>query len=292
MKKEMEDYLQFCYPGTHSKAHMLQIDKNVCLRVIHFTPVTPSIYPPVVMVVGLATYIEGFQSIVAELTRDFEVYYIETREKSSSKLSGTVRFDMETIAGDIIFIIKVFRLNLRQYILFGYSYGATVLSEAYCHLESKPSCLLLLSPTPSFYYPRWSLPLIRIAVPFYKVIKPTAKWYLRNFVINRKEDNEMYLFTSHTLDRADPWKLKNAILAVAGHEFFEKLESIDSPTLIIDTSRDGFHRNEDIRKMVKSIKGSTYIDLETNKRTHSPEIGRVIRGYINGLPVNGPGRIE
>ncbi len=63
------------------------------------------------MVVGLATYIEGFQAIVGELTRDFEVFYIETREKSSSILSGKVKFDMETIARDIISIIKLFELE-------------------------------------------------------------------------------------------------------------------------------------------------------------------------------------
>ena len=279
----MEADQPYCYPGTHCEEHMLQIDERVCLRVIHFVPLVTSVYPPIVMVAGLATYIESFQPVVIELSRDFELFYIETREKSSSVLSGKVKFDMETVARDITFIIQFFGLNIRKYILFGYSYGATVITEAYGYLESKPDCLLLLSPTPSFYYPRWSLPLIQVAVPLYGIIKPTAKWYLKNFVINRKEDNEMYLFTSHTLDRADPKKLKNAILAVAGLEFFDKMEFIDSPTLIIDTSRDGFHRKEDTRRMVSSIIGSTYIDLERNKRTHSPEIGAVIRNYLNGL---------
>lgn len=282
----MKDFQKYCYPGTHCSEQMVKTDESVCLRVIHFRPVSISPYPPLVMVVGLATYIESFKAIIGELTRDFEIYYIETREKSSSVLSRKVKFDMETVAQDIVKIIELFELSHHQYILFGYSYGATVIEEAYHHLESKPTCLLLLSPAPSFYYPRWSLPLIKIGVPFYKVIKPTAKWYLRNFVINRQEDNEMYLFTSHTLDQADPGKLKNSILAVAGHEFFDKLEYIDCPTLIIDTSRDGFHRYEDIKRMEKSIKVSTYIDLERTKRTHSPELGIVIRNYLNGLSVN------
>jgi pimeloyl-ACP methyl ester carboxylesterase len=279
----MEDYHQYCYPNTHCDEQMIQIDECVSLRVIHFKPFAVSPYPPLVMVVGLATVIESFQGIIGGLTRDFEVYYVETREKSSSRLSGKVKFDMETIAGDILSILRILELPLKQYILFGYSYSAAVMVEAYRHLQSKPICLLLLSPTPHFYYPRWSLPIIRASVPLYGVLKPIAKWYLRNFVMNLKEDKDMYLFTSRALDRADPRKLKNAILAVAGYQVFDKLEFIDCATLIVDTSKDGIHKHEDIIRMANLIKGSTYIDMENNKRTHGAELTTVIIDYVSNL---------
>jgi len=213
----MEDYQHYCYPGTHCSEQMFQTDEYVSLRVIHFKPVEVSPYPPIVIVVGLATVIESFQGIIGGLTRDFEVYYVETREKSSSRILGKVKFDMKTVARDITSIISLLELPVDHYILFGYSYSAAIIVEAYPYLKLKPTCLLLLSPTPRFYYPRWSLALIRVAVPFYGVLKPIAKWYLGNFVINRKEDNDMYLFTARALDRANPGKLKNAILAIAGY---------------------------------------------------------------------------
>ena len=274
---------QFCFPGTRCDEQMYQTEESVSIRVIHFRPEEKSPYPPVVMVVGLATVIESFQGIIGELTRDFEVYYVETREKSSSQLLGKVKFDIKTVAFDIISVIQLLELKNDQYILFGYSFSACVIVEAYHHLESKPKCLLLLSPTPSFNYPQWSLPLIRVAVPFYGVLKPLAKWYLRNFVINYKSDKDMYLFTSHALDRADPVKLKNTILAIAGYTLWDKLASIDCSTLIVDTSMDGIHIHNDIMRMAHSIKGSTYIDMENNKRTHGAELPVVIRNFINGL---------
>lgn len=279
----MEDYQQYCYQGTHCSEQMFQTDEFVSLRVIHFKPVTLSPYPPIIMVVGLATLIESFRGIIYGLSRDFEIYYVETREKSSSHLSKKAKFDIETVAADLKTVIKLLRLSVNQYVLFGYSYSAAIMVEAYRDLESKPLCLLLLSPTPSFYYPRWSLALIRVAVPFYGIIKPIAKWYLGSFVINRKEDNDMYLFTSTALDRADPWKLKNAILAIAGFTVWDKLESIDCPTLIVDTSRDGIHLHADIVRMTNSIKGSTYIDLQYSKRTHGGELSIVIKDYLNNL---------
>lgn len=279
----MEDYQRYCYPGTHCSEQMVQINKFVSLRVIHFEPETKSPYPPIVMVVGLATVIESFQGIINGLTLDFEVYYVETREKSSSRLTGKVKFDMETVALDILFVLQFLELQSKQYILFGYSYSAAVMVEVYRFLQSKPICLLLLSPTPHFYYPKWSLPVIRVSVPIYAVLKPITKWYLRNFVINLKDDMDMYIYTSRALDRADPRKLKNAILAIAGYQVFDKLKYINCATLIVDTSKDGIHKHEDVIRMSNSIKGGTYIDMENNKRTHGAELTKVIRDYLNNL---------
>jgi pimeloyl-ACP methyl ester carboxylesterase len=289
----MEDYRQYCYPGTRCQEYMFQADKQVRLRVIHFRPAIPSRFPPIVMVVGLATFIESFKGVIGGITRDFEVFYYETREKKSSQLNGKVNFDIETVAHDLATIINRPNLGLDRYILFGYSYGATVIAAAYSQLEAKPGSLILLSPTPSFHYPRWSLPLIRISVPLYPVLKPVAKWYLRNFVINRQQDNEMYMYTSHALDEADPHKLKDAILAIAGYEVYEKLSSIDCRTLIVNTSLDGIHRTEDILRMASNIRDSTYLDMQSNKRTHGPGLADVIRDFLEpATTIEGASAIE
>ena len=95
----------------------------------------------------------------------------------------------------------------------------------------------------------------------------------------------MYLFTSRALDRADPRKLKNSILDVAGYQVFDKLKYIDCATLIVDTSKDGLHKHEDVIRMVNSIKKSTYIDMENNKRTHGAELTTVIRNYVENLDI-------
>lgn len=279
----METYHQYCHPGTQCREKMYQTDESVHLRVIHFKPATPSPHPPIVMIVGLATVIESFQGIIGGLTRDFEVYYVETREKSSSLISGKVKFDMKTVALDIASIIRQLELLHQQYILFGYSFSAAAIIEAYPHLESKPVCLNLLSPTPGFYYPNWSLPLIRMAVPIYGVLKPFTKWYLRNFIMNVKDDRDMYNYTSRALDLAEPQKLRDTILAIAGYDVWDKLHAIDCSTLIVDTSKDGLHRHEDVLRLADSIKGSTYVDLETNKRTHGAELALVMRNYITDL---------
>lgn len=93
----------------------------------------------------------------------------------------------------------------------------------------------------------------------------------------------MYNYTSRALDLADPQKLRDTFLAIAGYDVRDKLSAIDCSTLIVDTSRDRLHRHEDVLRLVNSIKGSSYVDLMTNTRTHGAELSVVMRNYISSL---------
>lgn len=279
----MKEYQQYCDPGVTSREFSIQTDQHVRLNVIHFKPPAKSEFPPVVMVVGLGTFIQSFQGILAGMTRHFEVYYVETREKTSSEITGTVPFDVNTISKDIVSVIHHLFSEPDEYILFGYSYGATVIAVSYQYFNRKPDALLLLSPTPHFYYPSWSLPLIKNAPAYFSLVRFVAKWYLRNFVINYKEDRDMYRYTSFALDNCDPQKLSKAILGVAGYSIWHNLPHIDCSTLVVDTSKDGIHRHEDILRLASSINRCTYVDMEINKRTHGEELAEVIRSYLLDL---------
>lgn len=279
-----QDCQQYCHEGVQCVEQMMKVSDQVSLRVLYFTPAFPSKNIPIVMVDGLSTAVESFRNVIYELARDFPVYYIETREKTSSKISGKVQFGIEAMGLDIISIIELLGLEDDKYILIGYSMGATIISDGYRFLESKPNCMILIEPTPVFHYPKWSIFLIRwFGGTFYWVIMPFGKWYLGKFIINKKEDNEMALITSNSLDQADPGKLRSTILAIAGYKVWDRLNSIRCPVLIVATSKDRLHIHDEINRMVPLIKNCTYIDLETNQRTHSAEMAHVIRNYVTGL---------
>ena len=92
----------------------------------------------------------------------------------------------------------------------------------------------------------------------------------------------MAVISSQSLDNADPAKLRNTILAISGYSVWEKLHNIDCPALIVGTSKDHLHVPEEITRMATEIKNCTYIDLETNLRTHSIEMAQLIRQYVSG----------
>lgn len=281
----MKEKIPDGFPAERVSEEMMQVAPHVAIRLVNFYPAGEATGLPLVMVTGLATRMESFRGVLHDLSLYQRIYYLETREKSSSEISGKAGFGMDEHAGDIVKAISLLGLKAGKYVLMGYSYGATAIAHAYTMLAEKPAAMLLMEPTPVFRYPVWAKLLISISVPVYPVIKAFAKWYLRRFHINTKEDAEMALISSRALDNADPQKLRDSILAVWGYELWSRLPLIDCPTLVVATSKDGLHLHADIIHMTTSIKDCTYVDMENNKRSHSAEMAAVIRNYLenNGL---------
>ena len=278
-----QDYQEYCSEGAHCTARMLQITEQVSLRVFSFTPASPGGNMPIVIVSGLSTILESFRQILLELTRDFTVHYIETREKQSSQIRGQVQYDIETLGQDIVSIVQTLGLEDNQYALMGYSFGASAIADGYLNLISKPRYILFMQPTPVFHYPQWSLLLIKwLGVPLFPVMKPVAKWYISRFRINKKEDPEMAVISGRALDNADPRKLRNTIMAISKYEAWDKLGAIQCPTLIVATSKDSLHIHDEIIRMVSLIKNSSVVDLETSDRTHGAEMASIIKNFVNG----------
>jgi pimeloyl-ACP methyl ester carboxylesterase len=279
----MRELLPGGFTGTLITENMVEVAANVAIRLVTFTPEAGTTGMPVVMVVGLATRMESFRDILMELSKHVTIFYIETREKSSSEISGKACFDMNEHGRDIAKVIAGLDLFSAQYALMGYSFGATAILEAYPLLPAKPRAVLLMEPTPAFRYPAWAKLLIRLAVPLYPVMKAFAKWYLRQFYINTKDDAEMAVISSRALDHADPQKLRDSILAIAGYEVWDRLALVECPALIVATSKDGLHTHADIMRMATSLKKCSYVDMETNKRSHSAELAVVTLDYLEGI---------
>ncbi|MFH0761012.1 MAG: hypothetical protein V2A67_05880 [Bacteroidota bacterium] len=278
-----KNYRDCCHQGTHYSEEWFSVSENVALRVVTFTPPGESKYHPVVFISGLASVIWGFKETLIELTRDFQVYYIDTREKSSARITGKARFDVETFSSDLCTLIRMLGLEDGKFSMFGYSIGATVIVDSYRLLASKPDCAVLLEPNATFNYPEIALAIMRLNLPLFYLFKPLAKWYIWLFRINRKEDRDMYRISAQSLDNAHPVRLKKTALGISNYQIWDKLEYLTCPTLMVGTSKDRFHSHEEVTRMIAAIKNCTYIDLGNNRRTHSAELGMVIRQYISSL---------
>ena len=275
---------QFCTPGSTCKEEMVAVSPNVLLRVITFSPSQPGENPVLVFVPGLVSLMEGWREVLLEMTRDFTVYYIETREKITSKVTGKVDYSLEAIGQEIAALVSHFNLERRGYILFGSSLGATAILESCRFLEIDPLCLVLIGPNAVFRIPKFYRFIIRIFHPrFYLLLKPVAKWYLKTFRLDTEADYSQYEKYCQALDAADPWKLKKTAIAFSRYEVWDLLAEIDYPTLIVGASRDTLHEPENLEKMVSMMKNAAYLDLETNKLTHSSAMVREMRKYIAQL---------
>jgi pimeloyl-ACP methyl ester carboxylesterase len=267
--------------GAPMESNILSLPTGVSLRVTRFSPDQPDHLPPVVFLPGMLSGIENFQRVMYEFTRNFVVYFVETREKKSGICKSDAEYTIESMAADIKEVIALLGMKEKQYILLGYSMGASVIVEAFSLLENKPSILVTIVPNTEFRFPAWSLWLASFIAPFFGIIKPFLKQYIRFFHVNTKEDPEMHRIQMRVLDGADPRKLCATIRAIAPYKIWDRLDAIDVPMLVIGASKDSLHTHDDSLHMASMVKTSTYIDLETNERNHGGEVVEIIRKRVS-----------
>jgi len=141
----MNELKNICAPDTNIKEEMIPVTNKVSLRVISFTPEKKSNNPPVLFIAGWITLIEAWKKVLKEMTKDFQVHYVETREKISSQVTGRIKYGVEDIGQDIVTLVDHFKMKDQNYILFGSSLGATSILESCQYLETKPLCLVVPS---------------------------------------------------------------------------------------------------------------------------------------------------
>jgi pimeloyl-ACP methyl ester carboxylesterase len=280
----MEDLTNFCSNGSTYEDCYVDVAAGVSLRVITFHPANEVGNPIVLFVAGWITQMSAWQSVLKEMTKDFRVVYIETREKISSRINRSDDFGVEAIGDDLVKLAGQLGLAEKRFVIFGSSLGATAVIDCYPKLKNKPAALILIGPNAEFRVPlTWKVIVTAFYPPLYNFIKPLVKWYLKTFRLNVGTDIEQYKKYSTALDAADPWKLKKAVLALAHYEVWDKLGALDVPTLLVGASEDALHEPDNLRMMADRIPTVVTIDLGTNKITHSERVVDETRKFISRL---------
>ena len=93
------------------------ISDNLQLFEVHFKPESPSKYPPIIFVPGWGSFIDSWKIVLKEMTKFFEIFYIETREKGSAEHSPEQSISIEEIGSDLARIVKIKDLEKSKYCL-------------------------------------------------------------------------------------------------------------------------------------------------------------------------------
>ncbi len=280
----MDEIKKLCAPGTNVTEEKINVSPQVKLQVFTFTPEKENKNPAILFVAGWITLIKAWEKVLKEMTIDHQVFYVETREKISSQVTGKVEYGVKEIAQDIIALVNHFNLKNKNYILFGSSLGATSILESCLYLKEKPLSLVLIGPNAVFSVPRFGKIIIRIFWPrLYLILKPFIKWYLKNFRLDVKSDYAQYEKYCNNINAADPWKLRKGAISLSKYEVWDRLGKIEIPTLIFGASKDSLHTPENLHRMVEMMPNSTYLDLETNKQTHSEIMVEEMRSFLQTL---------
>ncbi len=279
-----DNFADYCAPGTKYTEKMVSVSDNVQLRVIEFHPKKTTKHPTVLFIPGWISLMKGWKVVLMEMTKDFHIIYVETREKITSQVIGKAEFSVEAIAQDIVTLADIYKLEKDKYIIFGSSLGGTSILETYKDLTQTPLCFALLGPNAEYRTPWWGKLLIYIIWPgLYNKLRPFIKWYLRKFRLDIETDRAQYEKYCNALDAADPKKLKPGALALSKYKVWDILGNIDLPVLIIGASKDLLHEPQNLIQMDKMLPNSTFLDMDTNTFAHGPELVYEIRKYIASL---------
>lgn len=234
-----------------------------------------------VLVAGWNTVVPGWDGTLMEAVKDFDVVYIETREKGSSRLVKKAKFDMGRFSSDVQEIIEHLKLNQKKMILFTSSFGTLTGIHGVAYKKYSPFLTYMVGPVHRFVMPKGSKYYMYL-VPnsFLRVTRPIWKWWIRNL---KSEDPEQAAKYIRALEEADIKKWRGTGYASAWVDFIDMYENIDERVYVVGMEKDKMHAKDLSLKIHNKLKNSIYIDLETNKKTHSAEMVKVIRRHLSEI---------
>ncbi|MEE9189938.1 MAG: alpha/beta hydrolase [Candidatus Neomarinimicrobiota bacterium] len=278
------DLSSVCTPGCKWNVELLQVTDSVILRIMTFNPPQPVGNPTVVFVAGWISRVVGWEPVLKEMTKDFRVIYVETREKISSQVHEPAGYGVAEIAQDLVEVVKRFDLRSDNYVFFGSSLGATAILHSIQYLDQKPRALTLIGTNATFSMSTFARTFIRFLPPrLYLIARPFIKWYLKTFRLKVRNDDIQFKKYSAALDAADPWKLKKGAIALSTYEVWDLLKDISVPTLLIGASEDNLHDHGIQKRMADTLPNGKYLELKTNTFSHSGMIVVCLRDYLKEL---------
>ncbi len=230
-------------------------------------------------IAGWNTVVPGWDAVLLEAMKDFHIIYIETREKGSSRLVKKTKSTPERLASDVQEVFAQLDVDEEKLIVFTSSFGVFVAGSGLADKKFNPFLNIFLGPSWKFNMPTGTR-YIMYVLPniLYGISKPIWKWWIRKF---KSEDPEQAAKYIRAIDEADVAKWRSAAYGFAFWNYREMYERINSFVVVVGMEKDKMHKSKEAKDISELLKNSTYIDLGTNKNTHSANMAIAIRELVS-----------
>lgn len=280
-KKKAPSYVKSDFELRAKETYVKSFDES-SLRVLSFEePKEPKEDIEVLFIAGLLSVFQRWEKVVKELNQNYKVHYVESREKSSSKLVKRAEFKIENMWEDIAYIEKELGLDKRKYITITSSMAGAMVIENFAHNAIKPIGNIFVSPAVEVHFPRGIPFLLRFLPPFLITAwKPYVRWWLRRKLVE-PEQLQQYI---RSVDEADFAKMRKCIIKNANrYNGWSILKDVNSRSILIGQSTDKIHETEFSNKVAKAIPNCTFIDLGTNKAAHDTPLVELTGEFMQEL---------
>lgn len=265
--------------GVEYHEEIVAVDRAVRLKVMVFRQTAARDKPPVLFVAGWVSSFPGWVPLIRALAGERDVYYLETREKSSALIDDSVPladddFSIFQNALDIIKVCDHFKINCPQTIVFGSSLGATSLLEALKKGKLKVGGAFLVGPNSEFAAPRSLLWMLSLPASFYHPFKYFLIWYLRHFRVDAKKEPQQMQRYIDTFNTVEPKRLKHsARSAILGkYQVWNDLETIRVPLAVAYAASDKLHNLDNLLLIARRLPFGKLTPCPTNLYMHSEQL--------------------
>lgn len=207
---------------------------------------------------GYSAVPSAWNDLWDELFNNFNLIYLETREKSTSKLDRTHNCDLNRISLDIKEVIHKIGLIPEKTVLIAVSIATVYLARVIADNLISPKGIILIEP---FRTPRISKTLTFIAKLFpnwvvQPFIRTVIKMWIRTFI---PKGIELALYKKYidTL-QVNRMRKQSPMIHWDSTDDFKKIKC---PTWVISAEEDFFHSNEKVEEICKIIRQSHHIKV-------------------------------
>jgi hypothetical protein len=227
---------------------------------------------------AFGSIILGWDELLVDAMKDFDIVYFESREKGSSKLIKKAKMDMEAYSEDIKETIRQLELEEDKLIAFASSSSVPIIAHTIAYNNLQPILTVFVGPIlkiPIPAYMRWMI--LILPAFFVRIIRKLAFVWIKRKKSESPEQAAKYIRVGN---EADPKKWKKGLRNFVTVTYENIYPEIDTKVLVVDESKDKMHETEITREIASLIPNAELVDLKTNKNTHSKPIVDLIREFI------------
>jgi pimeloyl-ACP methyl ester carboxylesterase len=225
----------------------------------------------VVFLPGWASTPYSWRQVLPTLAGLHPTWYLETREKATSRLRRGDRLTVAEMAADLCEFIRQ-SVTSARYGIIAVSMGAVLALKAFADLDQPPAWIALLQPhlnppvpaVVELFRPMGErrLGLVRAAM-----LPPARR-------VHRRRAGTPLGGLYRTLRTADPAKMRDSLLSWRRDPGLDPatLRGVTCPCLVVGAAGDRLHPDTAARRIANLLPGGAYLDGGTFAWTHSPEM--------------------
>lgn len=245
---------------------------------------------PILFVPGWGAVPEEFQEFYELLHNEVELYYLETREKHTSALrEKKTDMSVSQCARDIGTVIRLLRLQERDFVLMGSCWGASIILQGLQDGSVRAPTILVVDPMQRLWFPRWLLRFFFRWTPDLVVtlLKPLIAWLK---LLGMKEPRQRQR-AEQFIRAADIGKWRRAAVAARNFHLAGILEGIRQEVFVLNCSDDAIHDQRYYPVLTSRLPRGRFLSLQVDERHRERMFGLAGREFArataeDGVPVS------